>query len=958
MINELFPFQKLAVNELRVKTAMALNNYRSSHVPQVVSLQAPTGSGKTIIMASFMEDIYFGSENYAEQPEAIFVWLSDSPQLNEQSRQKIDQKADKIRFDQCVVISDESFDKEILEDGHIYFLNTQKLGKGGNLSYHSDTRQYTIWETIENTAKEKADRLYFIIDEAHRGMQGPAAGTATTIMQRFIKGSALHKLSPVPVVIGMSATSARFNTLVADTTSTLQKVVISPSQVRASGLLKDRIVITYPEDHTKHDDMAVLRAATDEWSSKCQHWYQYTYEQHYSNVNPVFVIQVAAGTGKKISDTDLDDVIATVEERLGDTFKTGEVVHTFGSTGIIQIHGLNVPHVEPSEIADNRKIRVVLFKENLSTGWDCPRAETMMSFRHAEDVTYIAQLLGRMVRTPLQCHIIVDDSLNDVRLFLPYFNKNTVKNVIDELQNAEGGEIPAVIDGESLEEQVYVPWTVHTRKSKVDVPIPGQMTLFEYAEALANGTIKGKEESANNKSGSKTQEFGDLHLETISQKPEGDSENIPSKDSVNPEPGDKVPDQPLQDTIVSVKPQTQTEPQKEPIDNRQFSFTSMIDRESVTRFINESGFLTYVIRKVKINSYLKSLLSLAGLLTQNLIYQKANDEVKDEVTDLIRNYIQELHQNGKYEELVKQVMEFKLSIQIFDVFGEAIKNYDINDLFATTETDLDRQLRIADAKLGGYGFPFAYGRRFLDVNDPNAFKVDCILFAADEECMRQLNNYAEKKFHALNDQFRKYVVSKSEKCRKQYSDIIADGDVISKHNFTLPETISARVENGGKDYTDHLFANEEGIATIKLNSWEDAILEEERKRPDFVCWLRNLSRQSWSLCIKYEMEGVTKATYPDFIIIRKDPELDYVVDILEPHNPEFKDNLGKAKGFASYANEEPRIGRIQLIRMSKDAVGKNRFKRLDMAKGAIRTKVLAAVNTDELDHIFDTDGEF
>ena len=43
----------------------------------------------------------------------------------------------------------------------------------------------------------------------------------------------------------------------------------------------------------------------------------------------------------------------------------------------------------------------------------------MMSFRHAEDATYIAQLLGRMVRTPLQCHIMVDDSLNDVRLYLP-----------------------------------------------------------------------------------------------------------------------------------------------------------------------------------------------------------------------------------------------------------------------------------------------------------------------------------------------------------------------------------------------------------------------------------------------------------------------------------------------------------------------------------------------------------
>ena len=134
----------------------------------MVSLQAPTGSGKTIIMSALIEDIFYGSEQFTEQPEAIFVWLSDSPQLNEQSKQKIELKADKVRMDQCVVISDESFDREILEDGHIYFLNTQKLGKAGNLSRHSDTRQYTIWETIENTAREKADRLYFIIDEAHR----------------------------------------------------------------------------------------------------------------------------------------------------------------------------------------------------------------------------------------------------------------------------------------------------------------------------------------------------------------------------------------------------------------------------------------------------------------------------------------------------------------------------------------------------------------------------------------------------------------------------------------------------------------------------------------------------------------------------------------------------------------------------------------------------------------------
>lgn len=478
MICELFSFQKQAVNDMRFRIALALNNYRMLKIPQVVSLQAPTGSGKTIIMSALIEDILFGSEQFTEQQDAIFVWLSDSPQLNEQSKQKIELKADRIRLDQCVVISDESFDMEVLEDGHIYFLNTQKLGKAGNLSRRSDTRQHSIWETIENTARTKADRLYFIIDEAHRGMQGRQAGTATTIMQRFIKGSPEHNLSPVPVVIGMSATSERFDALIGkSTTSSLHKVIVSPAQVRQSGLLKDRIVITYPDDPTKHSDMAVLQAATDEWQDKCKHWYQYTYEQHYTSVNPVFVIQVCAGSGKKISDTDLDDVIAKIEERIGETFKEHEVVHTFGSTGTLSIHGLDVHHIDPSEIAEDRRIRVVLFKENLSTGWDCPRAETMMSFRRAEDATYIAQLLGRMVRTPLQSHILVDDSLNEVRLYLPYFNRDNVTKVIDELQASEGGEIPTVVEGESLGQQVFDTWTVHTTKKKRKSRLKAKLAL-------------------------------------------------------------------------------------------------------------------------------------------------------------------------------------------------------------------------------------------------------------------------------------------------------------------------------------------------------------------------------------------------------------------------------------------------------------------------------------------------
>ena len=68
--------------------------------------------------------------------------------------------------------------------------------------------------------------------------------------------------------------------------------------------------------------------------------------------------------------------------------------------------------------------------------------------------------------------------------------------------------------------------------------------------------------------------------------------------------------------------------------------------------------------------------------------------------------------------------------------------------------------------------------------------------------------------------------------------------------------------------------------------------------------------------------------------------------------------IGKAKGLAQYAEDEPAIGRVQLIRLSKDPSNKLRFKRLDFSQGKVRDQVKKAINTDELDHIFENWGFF
>jgi len=97
--------------------------------------------------------------------------------------------------------------------------------------------------------------------------------------------------------------------------------------------------------------------------------------------------------------------------------------------------------------------------------------------------------------------------------------------------------------------------------------------------------------------------------------------------------------------------------------------------------------------------------------------------------------------------------------------------------------------------------------------------------------------------------------------------------------------------------------------------------------------------------------------YPDFIIIREDGHDDYKVDILEPHDPSRTDNLGKAKGLAEYA-EHYGFGRIQLIRKTKAPAGGSAFKRLDMSKSEIRTKMKSISTNEELDHLFDECGFF
>ena len=105
----------------------------------------------------------------------------------------------------------------------------------------------------------------------------------------------------------------------------------------------------------------------------------------------------------------------------------------------------------------------------------------------------------------------------------------------------------------------------------------------------------------------------------------------------------------------------------------QMSMLPTIDREGITKFINEQGYLTYIVRAVKINSYLKSLMSLAGLLSQFNICITESREAKGQALEKtkadIDKYLRDVEYWNQFEE---PEVDHKLHYWKIDNWGEKI----------------------------------------------------------------------------------------------------------------------------------------------------------------------------------------------------------------------------------------------------------------------------------------------
>ncbi len=816
-------FQEEVVNKLVSQLRLAQNEVSASG--QAIILSAPTGSGKTMMATAAIERIIEGDGSYGADREASFLWLSDRPELNEQTRRKMLETSSVLDSSRLVII-ESTFDQELFSPGHVYFLNTQKLGKEKQLVTTGDGRTYTLWETTTRTVKIGPNHFFAFIDEAHRGMaiSQRELREANSIIQKFIIGSP-GEVPPIPLVAGISATPERFQRLVQETDNrTYRSVNVSPEEVRTSGLLKDMVRLYHPEK-PQATDITMLSAASKTWNTFVARWAEYCKSQKELVVKPILLVQVEDGNQKQVSKTDLAQLIDVLNEASG-PLQTMALAHAFQEGSQVDFGAHKIRYIAPSDITVDSEVKIVFFKTSLNTGWDCPRAEVMMSFRKAVDSTLIAQLVGRMVRTPLARRISGDEFLNSVALYLPHYDEGGLKRVIASLTTPDPDILPPV-DIERGEDIL-----TFTRSSGSD------------------------------------QAFAALS-------------SLPS----------------------------------------------------------------YIIPRPRKVTGVRRLMKLARLLANDELRPGAVEEAYGKLLEVLQAEYKKIKDTKEFRDIVHSRSKVKIRAVDWQM-GGGITSTGTIELDIAKE-NLDDLFEIVGRKMGE-GLHKAWWRERVtkDESLKSTAKFEVIALCLSAGVLPALERVGQETVRRWLEQNRQSINNLPEADQEGYNEVrqlAADPEIT---NVAYPSTIEMR--KGDTFFEKHLYVDEQGLFSARLNTWEARVITEELKDPSLTGWLRNLDRRPWSLTIPYQEPGGLHAFYPDFLIIRSD-KTGPIVDIIEPHQLDLADAPAKARGMAKYAAQHgPSFGRIQLVIVKDDKI-----KRLDLTKEETRKKVEIVESREHLKRLFE-----
>lgn len=382
-------YQRKAVDELLKKTKMLLEKDDQ----RICVFKAPTGSGKTIMIADWLKQLAADDlpKGYA------FLWISGN-NLHKQSREKLESYLDSSRYTFSYL---DDIQGNEFQENEIVFVNWHSLTKQDRTTgdytnvFMRDNESDRNMRTFINNTKEKGLQVILIVDESHyhywaiksqqlvRDVIGP---------KLTLEVSATPKLQIEPDQLFHDESgfvSVRFD------------------QVVDEGMIKNEIIINKEigkySDFSQAADEAILSAALEERSKLAEQ-----YEKANVKVNPLVLIQLPSESESTsaLDKTKIEMVEHFLKEKHNITTKNGLL-------GVwLSERKDNIENI--TEATDEAE--VLIFKQAIALGWDCPRAQILVMFREIKSITFEIQTVGRIMRMPEQKHY-ENDELNTAYVY-------------------------------------------------------------------------------------------------------------------------------------------------------------------------------------------------------------------------------------------------------------------------------------------------------------------------------------------------------------------------------------------------------------------------------------------------------------------------------------------------------------------------------------------------------------